>query len=288
LRDRKKAEKKKKKAEGQASAGTTGGIWDGNGGMEEAQKPGNRKYRAASGMNSDEHVRMVREIFATITDRYDFLNHFLSLRQDVAWRRAAARKMRFHNSKRLLDVATGTGDLAIEAVRQHPEIEVTGLDIVPEMMAIGRRKIEQSQLSGRIRLMQGDALNMPFPDSSFDVSVIAFGIRNIPDRIRALREMMRVVVPGGQVIVLEMHFPRNRLFQRSYDLYLNGILPIMAGIFSRNPAAYRYLADSIMNFPSPNEFSAMMREAGLEDVVRCPLTLGITCLYLGTKPGGSS
>jgi len=255
--------------------------------MGEAQKPGSRKYRAVSGMNSDEHIRTVREIFATITDRYDFLNHFLSLRQDVAWRRAAVRRMRFQRSRRLLDVATGTGDLAIEAIRQHPEIEVTGLDIVPEMMAIGRRKIEKSQLSGRIRFMQGDALHLPFSDGSFDVSVIAFGIRNIPDRIRALQEMMRVVAPGGQVIVLEMHFPRNRLFQRLYDLYLNRILPLMAGAFSRNPEAYRYLADSIMHFPSPGEFAVMMGEAGLKAVARAPLTLGITYLYLGTKPDGN-
>ena len=255
-------------------------------GMEEAPKPGSRKYRAVSGMNADEHIRTVREIFATITDRYDFLNHFLSLRRDVAWRRAAARCMHFRGSKRLLDVATGTGDLAIEAIRQHPEIEVTGIDIVTEMMKIGRRKIETSRHSGRIRFMQGDALHLPFSDGAFDVSVIAFGIRNIPDRTRALREMVRVVAPGGQVIVLEMHFPKNRLFQRLYDLYLNRILPIMAGAFSANPAAYRYLADSIMQFPSPGRFAAMMEEAGLEAVTRLPLTMGVTCLYLGTKPNG--
>ena len=255
--------------------------------MEEAPKPGNGKYRAVSGMNADEHVRTVREIFATITDRYDFLNHFLSLRQDVAWRRSAARRMHFPRTKRLLDVATGTGDLAIEAIRQHPEIRVTGIDIVPEMMVIGRRKIEKSLLSGRIRFMQGDALHLPFADGAFDVSVIAFGIRNIPDRSRALREMMRVVVPGGQVIVLEMHFPKNRMFQRLYDLYLNRILPVMAGAFSGNPAAYRYLADSIMHFPSPGRFAASMEEAGLETVTRHPLTLGVTYLFLGTKPHGN-
>ncbi len=235
-------------------------------------------------MNADEHVRTVREIFATITDRYDFLNHFLSLRRDVAWRRSAARRMHFPRTRRLLDVATGTGDLAIEAIRQHPEIAVTGIDIVPQMMAVGRRKIDKSPYSGKIRFMQGDALHLPFPEGAFDVSVIAFGIRNIPDRIRALREMMRVVVPGGQVIVLEMHFPKNRLFRRFFDLYLNRILPIMAGAFSGNPAAYRYLADSIMHFPSPRRFAALMEEAGLEAVTRYPLTLGITCLFLGTKP----
>ncbi|OPY08356.1 MAG: Demethylmenaquinone methyltransferase [Syntrophaceae bacterium PtaB.Bin095] len=254
--------------------------------MEEAPKPVNRKYRAVSGMNADEHIRTVREIFATITDRYDFLNHFLSLRRDVAWRRSAARRMHFPRTRRLLDVATGTGDLAIEAIRQHPEIRVTGIDIVPEMMVIGRRKIEKSLMSRRILFMQGDALHLPFADGAFDVSVIAFGIRNIPDRIRALREMMRVVVPGGQVIVLEMHFPKNLMFQRLYDLYLNRILPVMAGAFSGSPAAYRYLADSIMHFPSPGRFAALMEEAGLETVTRYPLTLGVTCLYLGTKPKG--
>jgi demethylmenaquinone methyltransferase/2-methoxy-6-polyprenyl-1,4-benzoquinol methylase len=243
-----------------------------------------QKYRQVSKVTSTEHSRMVREIFATITERYDFLNHFLSLRRDIVWRRSAVQKMHFFQSKHLLDVATGTGDLAIEAIRQHPEIQVMGLDIVSEMVTIGRRKIEKKHLSGRIRFMLGDAMILPFPDDCFDVAGIAFGIRNIPDRPQALREMKRVVVPGGQVIILEMNFPRHRLFRLFYDLYLNRILPVMAGAFSRNPAAYHYLADSIMHFPPPVEFAAMMREAGLTAVGKHPLTLGITYLYIGVKP----
>jgi demethylmenaquinone methyltransferase / 2-methoxy-6-polyprenyl-1,4-benzoquinol methylase len=238
-------------------------------------------------VTSIEHSRMVREIFATITDRYDFLNHLLSLRQDVSWRRSAVRRMCFPRSKRLLDVATGTGDLAIEAIRQHGDIQVTGVDIVPEMLRIGQCKIEKSHLSGGIRFLQGDALHLPFCDDCFDVAVMAFGIRNIPNRPQVLREMERVVMPGGQVIILEMNFPRNRLFRRFYDLYLNRILPLMAGAFSGNPAAYHYLADSIMHFPPPGEFAAMMGEAGLTAVARHPLTIGITYLYIGMKPDGN-
>jgi demethylmenaquinone methyltransferase/2-methoxy-6-polyprenyl-1,4-benzoquinol methylase len=125
---------------------------------------------------------------------------------------------------------------------------------------------------------------MPFPDNIFDVSTIAFGIRNIPDRPAALREMLRVVVPGGQVLVLEMAFVRNWFTTLLYSVYLNHVLPLMARMFSLNPQAYRYLADSIMNFPSPEEFAKLMEAAGMVGVEKYKLTLGITYLYLGRKP----
>ncbi|MFH2074592.1 MAG: ubiquinone/menaquinone biosynthesis methyltransferase, partial [Pseudomonadota bacterium] len=179
------------------------------------------RYPPVTGIGRDEHVGMVREIFATITGRYDFLNHLLSLRRDIAWRRFAVRKMQFFDTFSLLDVATGTADLAIEAANGHPGIRVTGIDFSPEMLAVGRQKIAARSLVDRIRLLQADALTLPFPDGSFDAVGIAFGIRNMPDRLRALREMRRVLVPGGRIFVLEMNFPRNRLWQGFFDLYLN-------------------------------------------------------------------
>jgi len=250
------------------------------------QKDPNRKtYPPVTGIDRDEHVGMVREIFAAITGRYDFLNRLLSLRRDVAWRRFTVRKMQFFDTFSLLDVATGTADLAIEAANGHPGIRVTGIDFTPEMLAVGRQKIAGRGLVDRIRLLQADALTLPFPDGSFDAVGIAFGIRNMPDRLRALREMRRVLVPGGRVFVLEMNFPRNRLWQGFFDLYLNRLLPGLTRLFSGNPAAYRYLVDSILHFPTPQAFLEMMEEAGFRDRERHSLTLGITCLYIGSKEG---
>jgi demethylmenaquinone methyltransferase/2-methoxy-6-polyprenyl-1,4-benzoquinol methylase len=241
-----------------------------------------KHYPPVTGIGRDEHVGMVREIFSTVTGRYDFLNHLLSLRRDIAWRRFTVRKMRFFKTFRLLDVATGTADLAIEAAIGHPRIHVTGADFSPEMLAIGQRKITGHGLADRIRLLQADAMTLPFPDGSFDAVGIAFGIRNMPDRLRALREMRRVLVPGGRIFVLEMNFPRHRFWQGFFDLYLNRLLPGVARLFSGNPAAYHYLADSILHFPSPQAFMRAMEEAGFRDVERHPLTFGITSLYIGS------
>jgi demethylmenaquinone methyltransferase / 2-methoxy-6-polyprenyl-1,4-benzoquinol methylase len=242
-------------------------------------------YPSVSGIGRDEHVGMVREIFATVPAHYDFLNHLLSLRRDVAWRRFAVRKMHFFNTFKLLDVATGTADLAIEAARRHPAIRVTGVDFTGEMLALGRQKIASRGLGDRIRLLQADAMKLPFPDGSFDAVGIAFGIRNIPDRLGALREMRRVLVPGGQIFVLEMNFPRNRLSQAFFALYLKHLLPGIARLFSGNPAPYYYLADSILHFPAPRAFLGLMEEAGFRDLNRYSLTLGITCLYIGSNSG---
>jgi demethylmenaquinone methyltransferase/2-methoxy-6-polyprenyl-1,4-benzoquinol methylase len=252
----------------------------------ETQKgPDGKHYPPVTGIGRDEHVGMVREIFATVTGRYDFLNRLLSLRRDIAWRRFAIRKMRFFKTFRLLDVATGTADLAIEAANGHPGIHVTGIDFVKEMLAVGRKKIASRDLSDRIRLVQADAMTLPFQDGSFDAAGIAFGIRNIPDRFQALSEMRRVIVPGGRIFVLEMNFPRNRFWQGFFDLYLNRLLPGVARLFSRNAAAYHYLADSILHFPSPQTFMKTIEEADFRDVKRYPLTFGITSLYVGSIEG---
>jgi demethylmenaquinone methyltransferase/2-methoxy-6-polyprenyl-1,4-benzoquinol methylase len=241
------------------------------------------KYSPVREMTDAERISTVKEIFSTVTATYDFLNHFLSLRQDIGWRRAAARAMRFFDTHRLLDIAAGTGDLTIEAARRHPTIQVVGIDFVQEMMNAGQMKIDQKGLSNRVRFLQGDALHLPFSDRTFDVASIAFGIRNIPDKIRALREMERVVVPGGQVIILEMASPHHRFIKWIYLLYLNRILPRLAKTFSRNPAAYYYLADSIIHFPSPEIFRGLMQEVGLKKVEVFSLTFGTTYLFLGYK-----
>jgi len=249
------------------------------------EKPVNKKYPPVRTTSEKERIGMVKEMFSTITGKYDFLNHFLSLRRDIAWRRFTVKKMRFFNTGRFLDVACGTADLSIDAAARHREISVTGADFVFEMLELGRKKVEKKGLDRRIALMQGDALELPFCDDSFDVVGIAFGIRNIPDRERALKEMLRVTVPGGAVMVLEMTFIQNPLFKVLYHVYLNHILPRLAKRFSPNPAAYHYLADSIMNFPQPDAFAAIMEKAGMVNVTQYPLTFGVTYLHVGIKPG---
>ncbi|MCX8021190.1 MAG: bifunctional demethylmenaquinone methyltransferase/2-methoxy-6-polyprenyl-1,4-benzoquinol methylase UbiE [Syntrophorhabdaceae bacterium] len=251
--------------------------------MEERLK---KVYPKINEVSDEEHIGMVKEIFSTITGRYDFLNHVLSLRRDVAWRRFTVKKMEFYKTGRLLDVACGTLDLSIMAIKRHRDIRAVGVDFVETMLKAGKDKAKKECLNGEITLLQGDALYLPFKDNSFDVSAIAFGIRNIPNRIKALKEMTRVIVPGGLVMVLEMTRVENPLMKRFFHLYLNRILPGIARFFTFNPAAYIYLADSIMNFPSPEEFSLLMEEAGLNDVKRYGLTFGITYLYTGRKKGG--
>lgn len=247
--------------------------------MEEKEK----KYPSIRKISQEEHIEIVREIFSTITDRYDFLNHFLSLRRDIAWRKFAAKKMEFNKTGRLLDVACGTCDLALYAALRYARIKVIGLDFVQKMLDLGKKKIEENHLNKRIDLVRADACQLPFGNESFDVAAIAFGIRNIPDKKRALSEMARVVVPGGQVMVLEMVFIRNWFSNFLYKFYLNYILPVIGRKFSKNSGAYYYLADSIMNFPKPQEFKTMMEESGLGHVEIYKLTLGVTYLFTGKK-----
>lgn len=247
------------------------------------QKSINNKYPSVKKASDEERVGMVKEIFSTITGRYDFLNHFLSLRRDIAWRRFAIKKMAFFKTKRFLDIACGTGDLSIQACIEHRDISVAAADFVYPMVKVGKDKAEQRGLTGRINFIQGDALSLPFGDNTFDVAAMAFGIRNIPKRVDALKEMLRVVVPGGQVMILEMTFIQNRFFKLFYYIYLNFLLPLMAKVFSKNAAAYHYLADSIMNFPTPEEFAAFMGKTGIADVKIYSLTFGIACLYVGKK-----
>lgn len=277
----------------------------------------NRKYPSVNKVTETEHIGMVKEIFSTITKRYDFLNHFLSMRRDIAWRRFTVKKMHFFLTYRFLDVACGTADLAVMAAKRYHRVKATGIDFVEAMLKAGHEKVRKKGLQRNVALVNADALCLSFKDNTFDVAAVAFGIRNIPDRMTALREMARVVVPDGQVMVLEMNHPdtslgvsesecqtellsrqalgyqirgamtyiRSRFFEKLYRLYLNHLLPGIAGLLSFNAGAYQYLSDSIMNFPSPDKFARLMEEAGLIQVKKHKLTFGITYLYTGVKPG---
>jgi demethylmenaquinone methyltransferase / 2-methoxy-6-polyprenyl-1,4-benzoquinol methylase len=247
---------------------------------------GTRKYPSVSDMDAEKRKLVVRDIFSTYQGTYDLANRVLSLRRDVAWRRAALRSMRFGQRRRLLDVATGTADLAIMAARAFPDIEVEGVDIAEPMLELGRAKIRRRGLGGRVRLSRADALDLLFPDASFDVAAIAFGMRNIPDMGRVLGEMSRVVVPGGLVMVLEMSAALVAPFRAPYLFYLRKMLPALGRLVAGDDAAYVYLAESIVKHPGPGAFAEIMGGAGLVRIEARRLTVGAAYLHVGRVEDG--
>ncbi len=247
--------------------------------MNEKQK----EYPSVQEMNDEQRIGIVKDIFASVTDKYDFLNRFLSGRRDVAWRKRAVSEMKFFNTNRFLDVATGTGDLALDCANTYQDVQVTGVDFVEEMVNNGLKKVDTQNLEHRVELKWGDATNIDYIDDTFDVTAIAFGIRNIPNKEKALSEMKRIIVPNGQIMVLELTTPEPGFWRSTYSFYLNGVLPKLAKWFTKNPAAYEYLADSIMNFPVRGEFLALMESIGLKNCRAIPLTFGVCTLYIGQK-----
>ena len=247
--------------------------------MNEKQK----EYPSVQEMNDEQRIGIVKDIFASVTDKYDFLNRFLSGRRDVAWRKRAVSEMKFFNTNRFLDVATGTGDLALDCANTYQDVQVTGVDFVEEMVNNGLKKVDKQNLEHRVELKWGDATNIDYIDDTFDVTAIAFGIRNIPNKEKALSEMKRIIVPNGQIMVLELTTPEPGFWRRTYSFYLNGVLPKLAKWFTKNPAAYEYLADSIMNFTTRGEFLDLMESIGLKNCRAIPLTFGVCTLYIGQK-----
>jgi demethylmenaquinone methyltransferase/2-methoxy-6-polyprenyl-1,4-benzoquinol methylase len=221
-------------------------------------------------------------MFDRIAPRYDILNRLLSAGLDVAWRRKLARLMPNRESLRLLDVATGTADQILMLIDRAPAIkEAIGIDMAERMLDKGRAKVRERGLEQRVHLKTGDALAIPEPDASFDVCTITFGIRNVVDVVAGLREMRRVLRPGGRALVLEFSQPEARWFRGIYFFYLRHILPAIGGWISGDREAYRYLNLTIETFPSGNAFCALMRQAGFEDVRAIPLTMGIATIYVG-------
>ncbi|MFH1034862.1 MAG: ubiquinone/menaquinone biosynthesis methyltransferase [Pseudomonadota bacterium] len=228
-----------------------------------------------------EQLRQVRRIFNQVVPVYDLLNRVLSLREDVRWRRFVARSLRLGPGAKVLDVATGTGDLAlaVEGLGQKPL--VVGLDLVPAMLGPAQKK--QRQSGARLALLAGDGTRLPFAEGTFDAVTIAFGIRNIPRRVAALGEMARVLKPGGRVYVLEFTAPQGRLVRAIYLRYLARLLPWLGGLISGDQASYRYLAETIMEFPSPAAFRAEMAAAGLVATRSHALTRGIAWVHVAEK-----
>ena len=225
----------------------------------------------------------VTTMFNSIAGSYDFLNHFLSFGIDRMWRRRAVRIISgAYKNPKILDVATGTGDLSIAAMKAEP-VSITGIDISDGMLEIGRNKIKRKGLSDRIQLIKGDSENMPFNDSTFDVAMVAFGVRNFPDPLKGLSEMTRVVRAGGMVLVLEFSKPSRFPIRHLYNLYFLRMLPLIGRIFSGNREAYRYLPESVMQFPDNEKFIDLMNKAGLNQIQQIRLTSGVASIYTGLK-----
>ncbi len=224
------------------------------------------------------------QMFDAIARRYDLLNRVLSLGIDQGWRRKTVRALALPASARVLDLATGTADLAMLIARTAKDAQVVGLDPSMNMLEVGRGKIARAGLDARVELVHGDAQALPFEDASFDGATIAFGIRNVPDRPLALREMARVVKPGGRVAVLELSEPRGGLLGPLARFHVHHVVPFLGGLLSGSKE-YRYLQRSIAAFPPPADFARTMEASGLRVLEVAPLTFGVCCLYVATPEG---
>lgn len=223
-----------------------------------------------------------RRLFDSIAYRYDLLNHLLSGGIDLYWRRAAIGTLESSAPKKILDVATGTADIALAALRLNPE-EVVGVDISASMLEIGRRKVEARKATDVIHLREGEAEHLQFADGQFDATIVAFGARNFENLRAGLKEMHRVLKKAGKVVVLEFSRPRAFPFRHLYFLYFRHILPIVGRAISKDKEAYQYLPDTVMMFPDGEEFAGILREAGFSSVTQRALTFGIVTIYCGEK-----
>ncbi len=240
--------------------------------MEEKNDIAQNKHKAAMG-----------SMFDNIAVRYDFLNHLLSFGIDRIWRAKAIRMLYGRYSKPcIIDVASGTGDLSIASLKLDP-LYVTGIDISEKMLEQGKAKIKQKELSNKIKLINGDSENIPFSDNEFDIVMAAFGVRNFYDPHRGLTEMKRVLKKNGTIMVLEFSRPAQFPFKQLYFFYFKKLLPVIGRLFSKNKTAYRYLPDSVMQFPENEQFIGLLEVVGFNDVRQKRMTGGIVSVYTGIK-----
>lgn len=225
----------------------------------------------------------VAEMFDSIAPRYDLMNRFLSARIDVAWRKKAIRLLGRDKPSHILDIATGTGDMAIMAAKLINPEKITGIDISPKMLEFGRKKVEKEGLGNKIQLQSGDSETINFADNTFDGGMVAFGVRNFENLEKGLAEIMRVLKPGTQLVILEFSKPRQP-FRGLYNFYMNVLAPQVARLFRQNKKAYQYLKESADAFPERDELVGILNKTGYSDTRFQSLSLGICCIYTGRKP----
>lgn len=227
--------------------------------------------------------QQVADMFNNISGTYDFLNHFLSLGIDIIWRKKAIKELKEVNPQLLLDVATGTGDFAFEAIKMLNPEKVIGVDISEGMLQVGRRKIKERGLEEKFSMLLGDSEGLQFEDNTFDAITVAFGVRNYENLEKGLKDMHRVLKPGGKIVILEFSKPRQFPIKQGYNLYFKYVLPLFGKIFSKDKRAYTYLPESVAAFPDGNEFTSLMSKVGYSDTLHKPLTFGISAIYTGLK-----
>ena len=227
--------------------------------------------------------QQVAEMFDNISHKYDFLNHFLSLGIDIRWRKKAVKQLTEIQPKLMLDIATGTGDFAIEALNKLNPDKIIGVDISEGMLSVGREKLKKKKLDDKIELLSGDSENLPFEDNKFDAIIVAFGVRNFENLEKGLAEMYRVLRPGGKVVVLEFSKPKRFPFKQLYNFYFKNILPTLGKTISKDNSAYTYLPESVRSFPDGNAFTSILDKLGFNKTECKPLTLGISSIYTGIK-----
>lgn len=225
----------------------------------------------------------VSKMFDNIAPCYDCLNHFLSLGIDNRWRKKTIKELQNFQPRYILDVATGTADLALECHRALKPEHIVGIDISQEMLEMGKEKIAKKGLSNAIRLMHGDCENLPYESNTFDAVTVAFGVRNFENLEQGLQEMNRVLKPGGHVAILEFSSPTLFPFKQLYNFYFKNMLPIIGRITSKDPKAYSYLYKSVQAFPDGKQFVEQLKHFGFKDATYITLTLGICTIYLAKK-----
>lgn len=222
-------------------------------------------------------------MFDKISRRYDFLNHLLSLNIDKIWRRNAVKLLEDFQPDSILDIATGTGDFALSAVRLKPS-RIIGIDLSEGMLEIGREKIKRRGLEQTIELIKGDSEALPFEENSFDAAIVAFGVRNFENLKEGLAEIYRVIKPGGGFVVLEFSQPRAALFRKFYFFYFTRLLPLLGQLVSKDKNAYLYLPESVKEFPDGEEFISILKQGGFQNARCFPQTFGISSIYTAQKP----
>jgi demethylmenaquinone methyltransferase/2-methoxy-6-polyprenyl-1,4-benzoquinol methylase len=232
--------------------------------------------------NSSAKKEQVAEMFDNIAHRYDLVNQLLSFGIHKGWRKKAVNMLENTHPRLLLDIATGTGDFAIEALRLHPE-KVTGVDISEGMMKMGREKLHKLGLEAQIELKTGDSENLPFADNTFDALTVGFGVRNFGNLEKGLSNMLRVLKPGGKAVILEFSKPRIFPVKQVYSFYFRKICPFIGKLFSKDSRAYTYLNESVTVFPDGTDFLNIMKAIGYTECTQTPLTFGIATIYTGRK-----
>jgi demethylmenaquinone methyltransferase/2-methoxy-6-polyprenyl-1,4-benzoquinol methylase len=232
--------------------------------------------------DADTKKSQVSRMFNNIAPYYDFLNRFLSLGIDQRWRKRAIAELG-NQGPRLLDIATGTADVALALAKLYPQAHITGVDISVQMLEVGLEKVTKASLGNQVTLTEADSENLPFESNTFDGITVAFGVRNFENLQLGLREMQRVLRPGGKLVVLEFSRPRSFPFKHLFQFYFRYILPFIGRISSRDSRAYSYLYESVQAFPDGEDFLAVLRESGFGQTKSQTLTLGVSSIYSGIK-----